>query len=70
MKTLTINGQSKTFSDEDFPSTVSSLLTSLAVESATVVAELDGEIIDRQNFGAAKLSDGNKIELIRFMGGG
>ena len=53
-----------------FPATVSELLSHLKVDEATVVAEIDGKIIERKNFSATKLSDGQKIELIRFVGGG
>jgi thiamine biosynthesis protein ThiS len=45
-------------------------LEQLNIKAATIVAEIDGEVIERQKFEHAELADGQKIELIRFMGGG
>jgi len=42
----------------------------LNINQATVVAEVDGKIVERQNFQHTKLSSGQSIELIRFVGGG
>ncbi len=66
---LKINGTEKTF-DEGLPATLSELLTKLEIDAATVVAEIDGEIIERKNFAQTELKDQMAIELIRFVGGG
>jgi sulfur carrier protein len=70
MTYLTINGEKKEFAAEAFPATVSELLRGMSIAEATVVAEVDGEIIDRGSFASTKLKDGQTIELIRFVGGG
>ncbi len=69
MSKLKINGKEKNFSDK-MPSCLSDLLEMLEVDSATVVAEVDGKIIERSNFKTAKIQEGQSIELIRFVGGG
>jgi sulfur carrier protein len=69
MNTLKINGELKNF-DGGLPATLSQLLCHLKVDEATVVAEIDGAIIERTKFAATALKDGQKIELIRFVGGG
>ena len=69
MNTLIINGKRREFA-EGLPPNLSSLLTMLEIDEATVVAEVDGQIVERKNFGSAVLKDGQKIELIRFVGGG
>jgi sulfur carrier protein len=46
------------------------LLSKLQIDAATVVAEIDGEIIERKNFAQTELKDQMGIELIRFVGGG
>lgn len=69
MNTLKINGETKQF-EGGLPQTLSLLLAHLKVDEATVVAEIDGTIIERAKFAATKLNDGQKIELIRFVGGG
>jgi sulfur carrier protein len=66
---LKINGQEKTF-DEGFPPTLGALLEQLKIDAATVVAEIDGQIVQRSEFAQTTLSEGQSIELIRFVGGG
>ncbi len=70
MNTLTINGSERQFTDDNFPLTIAKLLEELKINSAAVVAEVDGQVVERQKFSETRLSDGQKIELIRFMGGG
>ncbi|MCD6176167.1 MAG: sulfur carrier protein ThiS [Planctomycetes bacterium] len=66
---LKINGTKKTF-DEGLPPTLSELLNNLEIDAAMVVAEIDGEIIERKSFAQTELKEGMAIELIRFVGGG
>lgn len=68
MASLIINGETKNF--ENVPSTVKELLGILKVDEATVVAEVNGQIIPRDSFHNTVLQDGHKIELVRFVGGG
>ena len=67
--TLKINGTEKVF-DEGLPSNLSDLLTHLEIDAATVVAEIDGHIIERINFPKTPLKENTAVELIRFVGGG
>ena len=66
---LKINGTEKTF-DGGLPATLSELLARLEIDAATVVAEIDGKIVERQTFAQTELKDQMGIELIRFVGGG
>ena len=52
------------------PSTIAELLSNLGVDSATVVAELNGQIIERDKFARTAISSGQSIELVRFVPGG
>ncbi len=52
------------------PATLLALLEQMNIKAPTIVAEIDGEVIDRQKFADTKINNGQKIELIRFMGGG
>jgi sulfur carrier protein len=70
MLSLTINGKRREFADGFIKATLAALLDELGINHATIVAEVDGEIIKRQNFDETKLSSGQKIELVRFVGGG
>ncbi|OQY07555.1 MAG: thiamine biosynthesis protein ThiS [Planctomycetales bacterium 4572_13] len=67
--TLKINGTEKTF-DQGLPSTLTELLAQLEINAATVVAEINGDIVERKNFAQTELKDQMAIELIRFVGGG
>jgi len=69
MTVLRINGEDKHF-ENSLPATLADLLDIMKVDAATVVAEIDGQIIKKNDFSSAKLSAGQKIELIRIVGGG
>ena len=68
MNTLKINGQEKEF--EKVPSTLVELLDKMKINHATIVAEIDGDIIERDKFAETAIKSGQQIELIRFVGGG
>jgi thiamine biosynthesis protein ThiS len=70
MDVLKINGSDRKFAAGEFPSTLADLLTILGVDAATVVAELDGDIVERVKFGNTKLRSGQRLELVRFVPGG
>ena len=69
-RTLKINGIDKDFSDGRIPENLSELLDNLKISQATVVAEIDGRIIDSKDFGRTPVQPGQAIELVRFVGGG
>lgn len=69
MDVLKINGIEKQFPD-GIPKTLIDLLKQLDINQATVVAEVNGKIIEKQNFSQTQLSSGQRIELVRFVGGG
>lgn len=66
---LKINGQEKQF-EGGLPATLSNLLAVMKIDAATVVAEIDGQIIERKDFAQTALNANQSIELIRFVGGG
>jgi thiamine biosynthesis protein ThiS len=70
MDVLKINGIEKEFADGQLPAALAEVLKQLGVEAATVVAEVDGQIIERDNFGTTMLNKGQSVELIRFVPGG
>ncbi|MEJ2704547.1 MAG: sulfur carrier protein ThiS [Sedimentisphaerales bacterium] len=69
MQTLKINGNERQF-PVGIPQTLTQLLEQLTINEATVVAEIDGQIIERCNFEHTRLHNGQTVELIRFVGGG
>jgi thiazole synthase len=69
MSFLKVNGKVKEFED-DFPQTVSELLKKLNINPSTIAAEVDGQIIHKDHFADTRLSSGQTVELVRFVGGG
>jgi sulfur carrier protein len=70
MATFKINGEEKEFADDNLPQTLADLLNELGLCQPTVVAEIEGKVIEREKFGDTKLKPGQSIELVRFVGGG
>lgn len=69
MNVLKINGTEKKF-ESPLPATLLALLEQLDVNAETVVAEIDGRIIECSEFDKTKLHSGQAIELVRFVPGG
>ena len=70
MEQLNINGRIKEFPPGQVPGTLAQLLENLNIHTATVVAEIDGCIVERKDFSSTELKAGQAIELIRFVSGG
>ena len=56
----------------EFPpgSTVKQLLEAMALEGRRLAVERNGEIVPRSTFEAARLADGDTIEVVIAVGGG
>ena len=67
---LRVNGKDRLFGEDEMPGTVLELIERLKIQQATVVAEIDGKIIERNRFGTMQVSPGQEINLIRFVSGG
>jgi sulfur carrier protein len=64
---LTLNGQAR---DMESGATVSDLLISLQLAERLVLVELNGQAVQRADFPATKLDEGDSIEIVRMVGGG
>jgi sulfur carrier protein len=64
---ITVNGKAR---EVKAGSSLSGLIQELRLEPTTVVAELNGEILGREDFETCKLSEGDRVELVRLVGGG
>jgi thiamine biosynthesis protein ThiS len=64
---LTINGQEK-----DFPSELklSELVQQLGMKPERVAVELNREIAQRDRWQSIELHDGDRLEIVHFVGGG
>ncbi len=67
---LTVNGKAATI-DGTKTLNITALLDALKVEQPEyVTVELNGDILDRENFEATSVTEGDSIEFLYFMGGG
>lgn len=64
---LLINGENKEFSEGI---SLEELIQRLGVRKETVVAEVNRQIVQNNQRSGWKLSEGDQVELIQFVGGG
>lgn len=62
---ITVNGEKMNFSG-----TVSKLLEVLEYNEKRVAVELNYNIVSKSKYGNTEISDGDTIEIVRFVGGG
>ena len=67
---LVINGQDRDVAGLKEGSAVSDLLAVLQLRGDRVALERNGEIVSRSVWGETRLADGDKIEIVHFVGGG
>jgi thiamine biosynthesis protein ThiS len=66
---LVINGEDQTF-DSPPPFTLSSLVEALAMKPDRVAIELNRDIVPRDRWPETQLHDGDRLEIVHFVGGG
>lgn len=64
---LTINGEDRTIENA---TTVADLLEQLQITATKVAVERNLEIVPKTSYGATPLGDGDKLEIVHFIGGG
>ena len=62
-----LNGEPRTF---EGPLTLSELLARLGVEKERVVVERNLDIVPRESLSEVRVADGDRIEIVHFVGGG
>ena len=62
-----VNGESKVWRSG---ATVADLLQDLDIRTERVAVELNLEILDRATFAQRPLKDGDRVEILSFIGGG
>ena len=64
---VTINGEGREF---DAPVNVRELLTKLGLDPAKIAVERNLEIVPRSQYGEVMVGEGDKLEIVHFIGGG
>ena len=65
--TIIINGERKEFKAD---STIGTLLRELDLEGKVMAAAVNMDIVKQDSWNTHKLEDGDKLELLDFVGGG
>ena len=65
--TIQVNGESRGIGDGH---TVATLLRELDIRAERVAVELNLEILDRKDFETRGLREGDRVEILSFIGGG
>jgi sulfur carrier protein len=64
---LTINGEARTF---DNVGDLAALVRALGLDPRKVAVERNLQIVPRSTYAVVKLSDGDQLEIVQFVGGG
>ncbi len=64
---IIVNGEEQTY---NVPLTVTALLQELDLRTEQVAVEVNLTILDRSNFPTWNLQEGDKVEILSFIGGG
>ena len=64
---LSLNGEAREFPS---PLTVEGLLAHLALDPRKVAVERNLQIVPRSTYGSVGLTEGDRLEIVHFIGGG
>ncbi len=64
---LIINGEDRSF---EGPLTLQGLIEQLGIKTDRVAVELNRELASRGEWGGIELADGDRLEIVHFVGGG
>ena len=67
---ITVNGENHRFDAADQDVTVTRVLTQLDLGDVRVAVEVNGDIVPRDTHQDHALRDGDRIEIVTFVGGG
>jgi len=68
---LHINGEERAFADPAAGQfTLAALVDSMGMKSDRVAVELNRDIVPRDRWAEATLKDGDRLEIVHFVGGG
>ena len=67
---LTINGRERELPELQSNSTLQHLVELLQLKADRVAVERNGDIVPRATWAKVRLEDGDKLEVVQFVGGG
>ena len=67
---LRVNGTERNLDDLQVPIVLANVLDALALRADRIAVELNGELAPRAEWTRLTVSDGDKLEIVHFVGGG
>ena len=67
---IQLNGQPKTLTEVPSPAQLYQLVEALGLKSDRIAVELNGEIVPRSTWTQTAISEGDRLEIVHFVGGG
>jgi sulfur carrier protein len=68
--TIQLNGQPRTFSELTSPTDLASIISALGLKADRIAVEHNGEIVSRAAWAQAQVAEGDRLEIVHFVGGG
>lgn len=67
---IVLNGHPRLFASLASASTLQQLVAELGLQSDRVAAELNGGIVSRSSWSETSVQEGDRLEIVHFVGGG
>ncbi len=68
--TVQLNGQPRTLADLSSPTDLASVIQALSLKPDRIAVELNSVIISRSSWPQTPVVDGDRLEIVHFVGGG
>jgi thiamine biosynthesis protein ThiS len=68
--TIQLNGTSRTLASLPTPAPLAEVITRLELKADRIAVELNGEIATRTKWPSLTVNEGDKLEIVHFVGGG
>jgi sulfur carrier protein len=68
--TIQLNGQPRTVADLTSPAQLTRLIETLGLKPDRIAIERNGEIVYRTAWDQTQIADGDRLEIVQFVGGG
>jgi sulfur carrier protein len=68
--TIQLNGKARTFTDLVSPTDLAGLILRLDLKADRIAVEHNGEIVRRAVWADIQVADGDRLEIVHFVGGG
>jgi sulfur carrier protein len=67
---LQVNGEERDFGESPAPFNLAALVETLGMKADRVAVELNRDIVPRDRWTETALSEGDRLEIVHFVGGG